>query len=82
MDYEDRVNWDAGRVPSFTDTAIFPTDTAVPVVVPSAGVHVCRMVLPANGQLILEPDAEIAISASPADGCTGESEYNITIDFK
>lgn len=78
VDFEDPVNWDANRVPSSVDVTVFQEDTAVPIVVPAAGINVCEMVLPVNGQMVLEPNAEIIISASSKDtgGCTGQSEFS------
>lgn len=76
VDFEAPRNWDAGHVPSSVDVAVFQEDTLVPVVVPAAGVDVCEIVLPVNGQLILEPNARVVISASSQamGGCTGQSE--------
>lgn len=83
VDFEDPGNWDAGRVPSAVDVAVFQEDTPVPVVLPVAGVDVCELVLPANGQLILEPNGRVVVFASSGDvagGCTGQSKYTcITI---
>lgn len=73
MNFEDPVNWDTGRVPTFEDTAVFPADTVVPIVIPSTGVSVCQMVLPATGQLLFDPNTVITAESS-ADTCTGESE--------
>lgn len=77
MDFEDPVNWDVGHVPSSVDIAVFQSDTAVPIVLPSIGINVCEMLLPLNGQLIMEPYADLIISASSKDtgGCTGQSKY-------
>lgn len=77
VDFEDPVNWDAGRVPSTVDVAVFQENSAVPIVVPAAGIDVCEMVLPVNGQLILEPNSHVTVSASSKDmgGCTGQSEF-------
>ncbi|CAI6366549.1 unnamed protein product [Macrosiphum euphorbiae] len=74
VDFEAPRNWDAGHVPSPVDVAVFQKDTLVPVVVPAAGVDVCEVVLPFNGQLILEPNARVVISASSEamGGCTGQ----------
>ncbi|XP_027849123.2 protein amnionless isoform X2 [Aphis gossypii] len=75
VDFEAPRNWDAGHVPSSVDVAVFQEDTLVPVVVPAAGVDVCEIVLPVNGQLILEPNARLGISASSQamGGCTGQT---------
>ncbi|KAE9544834.1 hypothetical protein AGLY_000376 [Aphis glycines] len=75
VDFEAPRNWDAGHVPSSVDVAVFQEDTLVPVVVPAAGVDVCEIVLPVNGQLILEPNARLVISASSQamGGCTGQT---------
>jgi len=87
VDFEAPRAWDTGHVPSSVDVAVFQEDTSVPVVVPAAGVDVCEVVLPVNGQLILEPNARVVISASSQamGGCTGQSEYNnniiLTFDF-
>lgn len=79
VDFEAPRNWDAGHVPSPVDVAVFQKDTLVPVVVPAAGVDVCEVVLPFNGQLILEPNARVVISASSEamGGCTGQGDYNL-----
>lgn len=79
VDFESPRNWDAGHVPSAVDVAVFQKDTLIPVVVPAVGVDVCEVVLPFNGQLILEPNSRVVISASSQamGGCTGQSEYNI-----
>ncbi|VVC37695.1 Amnionless [Cinara cedri] len=79
-DFEDPGNWDAGRVPSAIDVVAFQEDTAVPVVLPSARVDVCELVLPVNGQLVLEPNSRVFFSASSGNatgGCTGR-----TVKFK
>lgn len=73
VNFEDPANWDTGHVPTFEDTAVFQADTAVPIVIPSAGVSVCQMILPATGQLIFESYTDI-IAESSADTCTGQSE--------
>lgn len=75
VDFEDPNNWDAKHVPSSVDVTVFQEDTVVPVVLPSAGINVCELVLPVNGQLILEPNANIVVSTSSKDagGCTGQS---------
>lgn len=78
VDFEDPVNWDANQVPSSVDVTVFQEDTAVPVVIPAQGINVCEMVLPVNGQLVLEPNAKIVISASSQDTerCPGQSEFS------
>ncbi|XP_026813735.1 protein amnionless [Rhopalosiphum maidis] len=75
VDFEAPRNWDAGHVPSSVDVAVFQEDTLVPVVVPAAGVDVCEIVFPVNGQLILEPNARVVISASSQEmgGCMGQT---------
>lgn len=79
VDYEDPVNWDTGYVPSSVDIVMFQAETAVPVVLPSVGISVCEMLLPLDGQLILEPNASIIISSSSKDtgGCIGQSKLPI-----
>lgn len=78
MDFEDPLNWDVERLPSFMDVTVFQEDTAVPVVLPSAGINVCELVLPVNGQLILEPNANVIISTSSEDtgGCKGQCKLS------
>lgn len=78
MDFEDPSNWESHRVPSSVDIAVFQEDMVVPVVLPTIGIDVCELLFPINGQLILEPIAEILISASSQDvgGCTGQSEFD------
>lgn len=77
VDFEDPINWDMEHVPSSVDMAIFQEDTVVPVVLPSTGVDVCEIILPVNGQMVLEPNTNLVISASSKDtgGCTGQSEF-------
>ncbi|XP_022181081.1 protein amnionless [Myzus persicae] len=77
VDFEAPRNWDAGHVPSSVDVAVFQENTLVPVVVPATGIDVCEVLLPFNGQLILEPNARVVISSSSQamGGCTG---HNVT----
>ncbi|XP_050539492.1 protein amnionless isoform X2 [Daktulosphaira vitifoliae] len=66
-------------MPSSIDVAIFQEDTSVPVVLPSVGVDVCQMILPSNGELILEPNSAFTVSTSVSNeafgnsGCTGQN---------